>query len=277
MPRLRVYRTSLTASEPGAPGAGALDTALSHALLRAVDEGEARESLRLYAPTDAMAFSLLDRTRAGFSGAVSVAEAAGFEPILRLAGGRAALFERHALAFAWTVPSRDPRSGIRARFEALSSLIARSLCALGVDARVGEVPGEYCPGEFSVNARGAVKLMGVGQRVLRRAAHVGGVVIVRDAGRIATVLQDIYAELGLAFDPTTTGALEDEIAGASAELVADALLEEISRQREVVVEEIPQALCREAHRLAPQHGASRAESARDGSVEAGGKALLPGS
>ena len=31
----------------------------------------------------------------------------------------------------------------------------------------GEVAGEYCPGQHSVNARGERKLMGVGQRLIR--------------------------------------------------------------------------------------------------------------
>ena len=53
-----------------------------------------------------------------------------------------------------------------------------ALCSLGVDARIGEVAGEYCPGKYSVNARGATKIMGVGQRLARHAAHVGGVIVV---------------------------------------------------------------------------------------------------
>jgi hypothetical protein len=32
------------------------------------------------------------------------------------------------------------------RFERFASLIAAALGGLGVDARVGEVAGEYCPG-----------------------------------------------------------------------------------------------------------------------------------
>ena len=36
--------------------------------------------------------------------------------------------------------------------------------------------------------RGARKLMGVGQRVIRGAAHVGGVLVVRDSGRVRRAL-----------------------------------------------------------------------------------------
>jgi lipoate-protein ligase A len=246
MAGLRIHREG--------PGATAVaDVALSHALLRAVEAGEAPESLRLYRPRDALAFSLLDRTRPGFAQAVERARLAGFEPILRLAGGRAAVFEQHALAFAWTVPARDARAGIRARFEVLSTLVARALCSLGVDARVGEVAGEYCPGEFSVNARGAVKLMGVGQRVLRRAAHVGGVIVVRGAPRVAAVLEDVYAALGFPLDGSRTGAVEEEVPGLDAQAVADALVAQIEQQRPVSVEAVSSSLHSQARRLEPLH------------------------
>ena len=74
----------------------------------------------------------------------------------------------------------------------MSGWIAAALCDLGVDARVGEVEGEYCPGEYSVNARGALKLMGVGQRIVRGAAHVGGVLVVGRSDRTRRVLEPVY-------------------------------------------------------------------------------------
>ncbi|MEE2665747.1 MAG: lipoate--protein ligase family protein [Myxococcota bacterium] len=245
--------TRLTVHREGPGRSAVADTALSHALLRSVDAREAPESLRLYRPRDAMAFSLLDRTRPGFGRAVECARLAGFEPILRLAGGRAAVFERHALAFAWTVPARNPRAGIRARFEVLASLVARALCSLGVDARVGEVTGEYCPGEFSVNARGAVKLMGVGQRVLRSAAHVGGVVVVQGAPRIAAALEGVYAALGFPLDGSRTGAAGDEVPGIDADAVADALLAQIEQFRSVEIGAVPSSIRAQARRLEPLH------------------------
>ena len=245
--------TRLTVHREGAGRSAVADTALSHALLRSVEAGEAPASLRLYRPGDALAFSLLDRTRPGFARAVACARAAGFEPILRLAGGRAAVFERHALAFAWTVPARNPRAGIRARFEVLASLVARALCSLGIDARVGEVAGEYCPGEFSVNARGAVKLMGVGQRVLRRAAHVGGVVVVEGAPRIVAVLEEVYAALDFPLDASRTGAVADEVPGIDADAVADALLAQIEQFRSVAIGAVPNSICAQARGLEPLH------------------------
>ena len=102
-----------------------------------------------------------------------------------------------------------------------------------MDARVGAVAGEYCPGEYSVNARGARKLMGVGQRVIRGAAHVGGVIVVRDAARVRSVLEPVYAAMGVAWDPGTAGAVEDEVGAAARDDVAGALLAELRDRFEI--------------------------------------------
>jgi len=209
------------------PGAPALDTAVSRALLEAVASGERPETLRLYRPDDVLAFSGLDATSAGFAQAVEAARAAGFAPALRLAGGRAAVFHSETLAFAWAMPVPELRAGIQERFDAVAAIVAAGLARLGVDARVGEVPGEYCPGSHSVNARGRVKLMGVGQRVVRGAAHVGGVIVVGGSARVRAVLAPVYAAMGLAFDPATAGAVEDEARGATRDQVAEALLAEL--------------------------------------------------
>jgi len=265
---LDVYRESF------APDA-ALDTGVSHALLRAVDAGEQRESFRLYRPGDALAFSVLDRTRPGFGRALEIARAAGFEPILRLAGGRAAVFESEGLAFAWTVPARNARAGIRPRFVAMAAHIEAALRKLGVDARTGEVPGEYCPGEFSVNARGTAKVMGVGQRVLRGAAHVGGVLVVRQADRVRSVLEEVYDALEFPFDPKTTGSLEDEVAGLDAEQVAHALLAEIASDRQVELAPLPEAVLARGRELAPAHVAVAKGSREAGSLQVHGKIIEP--
>ena len=44
---------------------------------------------------------VLDRARPGFREAVAAARSGGWEAILRLAGGRAAVFHRETIAFAW--------------------------------------------------------------------------------------------------------------------------------------------------------------------------------
>jgi octanoyl-[GcvH]:protein N-octanoyltransferase len=98
--------------------------------------------------------------------------------VVRLAGGRPAVFTPGTIAFAWSVPTEEPSTGIAERFEVLSGCLAAAARSFGLDGRVGEVPGEYCPGTSSVNVGGTHKVAGVGQRLLRRAAHTGGVVVV---------------------------------------------------------------------------------------------------
>ena len=63
-------------------------------------------------------------------------------------------------------PEERPTRGTRRALRADRRVAGLGLGRLGVDARVGEVPGEYCPGAFSVNARGRIKLAGVGQRLI---------------------------------------------------------------------------------------------------------------
>ena len=47
-------------------------------------------------------------------------------------------------------PATDARSGNTVRYRLFGSMFAQALREVGVDARVGEIPGEYCPGEYSV-------------------------------------------------------------------------------------------------------------------------------
>jgi octanoyl-[GcvH]:protein N-octanoyltransferase len=212
------------------PGRPVLDTAVSHALLRRVARGEATDSLRLYRPDDALLFSSLDARRPGYARAVELARAAGFEPVVRLAGGHAAVFLSSSLAFAWASADPDASLHIRPRFERLSGWIVAALRRLGLDARLGELAGEYCPGEFSVNLAGRVKVMGVGQRVIRGGAHVGGVVTIADTDRLRDVLVPIYEALELELRPETAGGIADLAPGLTAEDVVAALAEVLASE-----------------------------------------------
>ena len=201
MRQLRVLHDSF-------PEDPALDAAVSRATLERVAAGELPETLRLARPGRVVAFAKRDLLAPGYAEAVAAARAVGFGSVTRLAGGRAAVFHEGTLELAHAVPDPDPRPGIHERFEAEASLIAEALHSLGVDARVGEVPGEYCPGRWSVNAGGIRKLAGIGQRVIHGGAHVGTVVVVEDAESIRRVLEPVYAALELDWDPETVGAAE---------------------------------------------------------------------
>ena len=192
----------------GFPDDPAFDTAVSHATMRRVAAGELPETLRLARPARVVAFAKRDVLAPGYADAVAAARAAGFGSMVRLAGGRAAVFHEGTLELAHAVPDPDPRRTIHHRFEATAELVARALAGLGIDARVGEVPGEYCPGRWSVNAGGARKLAGIGQRVISGGAHVGTVIVAEDAAAVREVLGAVYAALDLAWDPATVGAVE---------------------------------------------------------------------
>jgi octanoyl-[GcvH]:protein N-octanoyltransferase len=195
------------------PEPAEMDTAISHAVLRRVAAGRLPETLRLYRPGPIVAFGPRDRVSPRFADAVAAARALGFGAVERLAGGRAAVFHQGTLAFSWAIPDPRAREGIRPRFQAAAEIVVEGIRSLGVDARIGEVPGEYCPGEHSINARGRTKLMGVGQRIVDGAAHVGGVIVVTGAARVREVLLPVYEALGLDWDMATVGSVADEVPG----------------------------------------------------------------
>lgn len=188
----------------------ALDTAISATLLTRADT-EALATVRLFVPERAVVFGRQDSVRPGFADAVAATRAAGFAPVLRLAGGRAAVFHEGTVALSIAEPTAHPREEIRERFVAVAGVIAAALQSLGADARVGEVPGEYCPGQYSVNLGGSHKVAGLGQRLRRGAAHVGGVVVVDDAEAINAVLVPVYDALEYDWDPATTGAIGTDV------------------------------------------------------------------
>ncbi len=215
----------------GSAGADpALDVALPHALLGLVAEGRRGPALRSYRPQPTVAFGRRDTFLPGFEGALAAAQQREFTPVVRGAGGRAAAYDGGCLVFDEVTPAEDSMAGIQARFADAAELQARALRRLGVDARVGQVPGEYCPGEFSVNARGRTKLIGAAQRIVRGGWLLSSVVVVRPAGPLRAVLEDVYAALGLEWDPATTGAVADEVPGVSVEDVREAILAEYAER-----------------------------------------------
>jgi octanoyl-[GcvH]:protein N-octanoyltransferase len=218
-----------------------------------VAAGELPETLRLARPARVVAFAKRDALAPGYPEAVAAARAAGFGSMLRLAGGRAAVFHEATLEVAHAVPDPDPRPGIHARFEATATLMARALARLGVDARVGEVPGEYCPGRWSVNAGGARKLAGIGQRVIAGGAHVGTVIVVDEAATVRGVLEPVYDALQLDWEPATVGAVADEAPGVSWEAVRDAVLAEYGERFALAEASLDSETLELARTLAAEH------------------------
>lgn len=238
-----VHKPPLRLLRRGFPERPAFGTAVSDAILRRVAAGELPPTLRLHRPGRELAYSKQDRAAPGFERAVTAARQAGFEPVVRLAGGRAAAFHEGTLAIAWATRAERPVEATRERFEWMATLVARALAGLGVDARVGEVEGEYCPGAWSVNARGRVKLAGIGQRLIAGGAHAGGVIVATDSALLRRALEPVYAALKLEWDPQTAGAVEDEVPETGLDDVADAIVGELAQEFELVEDELdPQTL-----------------------------------
>jgi lipoate-protein ligase A len=154
--------------------------------------------------------------------AVNAARDAGVDAVVRLSGGRPVAFHEGTIGISWTLPDPDGRRHIGERFEMASSLCCEALRALGVDARIGAVSGEYCPGRYSVSAAGVTKLAGLGQRIVRGGVHLGGVVVVSDEQRARSMLAAVYEPLGIGWDPATVGS----IAGALGAPIALEAVEE---------------------------------------------------
>jgi len=241
------FITTGFATDPG------LDIALSRALLLRASGGEIVETFRINQPGRVVAFGKRDAIAPGYPAAVAAARSAGFEAVERLAGGRAAVFHEGTLAFSWTVPDPDPRRNIHERFQALAGLLLGVFTDLGINAEIGEIHGEYCPGEYSINVGGAIKVMGVGQRLARNAAHIGGVIVVSDGSLVRGVLGPVYRELDLPWRPSTAGALQDANPDVSAAHVVAAVATRLAATRPVTPSPFQPETLALGRRLAPEH------------------------
>lgn len=240
--------------DPGA--AQALEMALADAMMRRVSRGDAGPMLRVYRPTSgAVAFGGRDVRLPGFPDAVRAVRAAGLEPCVRAPGGRAVAYTTDALVVDHVSPDPEWPSGLEARFAEFGDLWVEVLGGLGVDARVGEVPGEYCPGSHSVNARGVVKLVGTAQRMVRGAWLFSAVLVLDGAAVLRPVLREVYDALALPFDDASVGSLAEEAPGVAAGAVEAAVLASYDRRFGLEAGGVDAALLAEARAALPRHRA----------------------
>jgi octanoyl-[GcvH]:protein N-octanoyltransferase len=210
-------------------------------------------TMRLYVPGREVAFGKRDAVTPQYPAAVAAARSAGFTPVERLAGGRAAVFTEHTIAFSLALAESDPRTTIHRRFREMSELVVAAIARLGIESEIGEIPGEYCPGEFSVNHRHRIKLMGVGQRLAKHAAHVGGVITVNRTDLLLRALIPVYRALELEWRPTTTGTLGDIEPAANNDSVLAVLKAELAARFNVTRGRVDDGMAEEARSLAHRH------------------------
>ncbi len=224
--RLQVYRQQ---TSNGAQG----DLELALALLQRTRSQGRRPAdhpaplLRLYRPEPTVAFGQRDQRLPGFDDAAAACRRSGFTPLVRRAGGRAAAYHQGSLVIDHIEPDPDPIRETQARFTAFGELLQEALGLVGVDARLGPIPGEYCLGDHSVHGISLVdpdrriKLVGTAQRVISSGWLFSSSIIVEDGATVRRVLSEAYAALEIPWDPLT--------AGSATELGMDLTVEDVEK------------------------------------------------
>ena len=182
-------------------------------------------TVRAWTPPRQVAFGRRDTRAAGYERARAIAAEQDFPPVEREVGGRAVAYTGSTVAFARTEPAEGRE--IQQRYARATTDLQVAFHRLGVRARAGEPPESFCPGSHSLQADG--KIAGLAQRVTGNAALVAGIVVTRDAGAMAGVLEPIYDALDVTFDPDSVGSLSragsDADPGTVAHTIGEALAE----------------------------------------------------
>jgi lipoate-protein ligase A len=110
--------------------------------------------------------------------------------------------------------------------------------------------GRVLPGDFSLHLSDGPKIAGAAQRVISGAALYTAAILVEHGAGILHALVDVYAALGLAWDPTTAGAITDVVPGMRAGTVADALLRALPAG---LADALPADVIADADRLRRRH------------------------
>lgn len=209
-------------------------------LLNRARRGQLAPTLRLYRPRPTVAFGQRDAKLPGFQAASEACRDLGFEPLIRKAGGRAAAYHRGTLVIDHVEPHADAIAGAKARFSFFGGLLAGALRRVGVQAAVGEIPGEYCPGEFSVHGLDPdfpahqIKLIGTAQRVVSGGWLFSSVIVVENSAPIREVLTASYEALGLEWDPATAGAANDLLPQLDVPTVVDGVVGAYAEYAELI-------------------------------------------
>ena len=234
-----------------------LDIAIGPALLHAAARSESRDAppvLRLYRPAPTVAFSGRDCVSPGIANAAVAARSRGFVPVRRGAGGRAVAYHGGALCVDHVSQDGAEKTSIAERFALFGALYRDTLLGLGIEAAtVGEVPGEYCPGEYSVNDGHGHKLIGTAQRLVPGAWMFSAVVVVSDPDPLRDVLRAVYRELSLDWDPATVGAIDRAAPGVGQQEVEGAFVTAYATIGMPVREPLPESVVEQAGGRADRH------------------------
>src|ERR671911_754773 len=153
-----------------------------------------------------------DTFRPGFEDAVRASGEMGYPVLVRSSGGGATAADRGTFGISIIRPSdeTESRRAIGERYDEAAALVLGAFSRLGVLAEVGEVREEFCPGDHSIrvgDGEGGMKIVGIAQRITRRATSVGGIVLVEGERELTRVLERVYAAMQLPFRPESVGSL----------------------------------------------------------------------
>lgn len=175
-----------------------------------------------------------DTFRPGFENAVRAAGELGYPVLVRSSGGGATAADLGTFGFSIVRPADETESGrgIRERYDEAASLVLGAFSRLGVKAEVGEVRHEFCPGDHSIrvgDSERGMKVVGIAQRITRRATSVGGIVLVEGEHDLARVLDRVYNAMHLPFRPESVGSLRRAGYGAGTQAAIEAFAAEAER------------------------------------------------
>jgi octanoyl-[GcvH]:protein N-octanoyltransferase len=234
-------RALLLLGHPGLAARSAVaDLVVPAALLRArhADWSELVQVYVAHGPT--VAFSSRDLRSPGILRATAIARAAGFETVVRSPGGRMVAYDAGAVVIDHLTRSSDLRQAGESTFALNAASHAAVLRGLGeVDAWVGEVDGEYCPGEYSINIGGQVKVVGSAQRITGTGALFSTVVQVELSDDVRAVIVAVSDALGYPLRASSIGGLADHAPGLTAQQVATTLAADYRERLATTDAELP--------------------------------------
>ena len=172
-----------------------------------------------------------DTRRPGFDEAVRASNEEGYPVMVRGSGGGATAADTGTFGFSIVRPAgeEEVRRSIHDRYDEAAALVLGAFSRLGVEAEVGEVREEFCPGDHSIRVGGwekGMKVVGIAQRITRRATSVGGIVLVHGEEDLARVLEKVYRAMDLPFRTGSVGSLRQAGIESGVEEVVEAFAAE---------------------------------------------------
>jgi octanoyl-[GcvH]:protein N-octanoyltransferase len=216
---------------PGSTASAIADLVVPAALVRTAGTTWSQLVHVYVAAGPTVAFSARDLRSPGIVEATRIARSAGFAAVVRSPGGRMVAYDSGAVVIDHLTRSTDLRQAGTETFAHHAAAHADVLRTLGdVDARVGEVEGEYCPGEHSVNVGGRAKIIGSAQRVTGTGALFSSVVQVTVPDAVREVIVATSAALGYRLRESSIAGLADVAPALTPAHVAEAFADDYRRR-----------------------------------------------